>query len=613
MRPGLGLIIVCLLATAASARDVEALLRKVPPTHPRLFLSPGSDEALRAKPALGAARKHVIDVATAMLELPPIERKMIGWRMLGTSRTAIRRVTYTAMAHRLTADARFAKKAQQEMLAAAGFADWNPKHFLDVAEMTTALAIGYDWLYDTLDEASRKAIREAIVTKGLKTSLKGGWWVTGVNNWNQVCHGGLSLGALAVAEHEPVLAAKILDRAVENLPRAMAQYAPDGAYPEGPSYWEYGTTYNVLFLAAAASALGTDFGLSESEGFLACSDYYLHATGPTGMYFNYSDGGTGAGPAPAMSWFAAKRRKPSLLWNERRMLARFLGREPTAKGSSNRFFPLLLAWAGGAGGVPEPEKCHWTGGGPNPVSMHRTGWGVDATYVGVKAGSPSVNHGHMDVGGFVMEADGVRWAIDLGAQNYHSLESKKVRIWDMGQESQRWTVFRLNQMSHNILVVDGQPQVVTGKAAIVSFSGEGDRPHTIVDTTPVYSGQLESAKRGVALVGRSVVVRDEIRALDRETKVRWGMVTRAEVSIDGSRATLRQDGKTLILEVLSPAGAKLELFETAKPPMDHDAPNPGTRMIGFTTKLAAKEAASLVVVLRPAGVKAVEAKPFADW
>ena len=31
------------------------------------------------------------------------------------------------------------------MLTAARFEDWNPSHFLDVAEMTFALAIGYDW------------------------------------------------------------------------------------------------------------------------------------------------------------------------------------------------------------------------------------------------------------------------------------------------------------------------------------------------------------------------------------------------------------------------------------------------------------------------------------
>lgn len=48
---------------------------------------------------------------------------------------------------------------------------WNPSHFLDVAEMTGGLAIGYDWLYDDLSPESREKIRQAIVAKGLGPAL----------------------------------------------------------------------------------------------------------------------------------------------------------------------------------------------------------------------------------------------------------------------------------------------------------------------------------------------------------------------------------------------------------------------------------------------------------
>lgn len=68
----------------------------------------------------------------------------------------------------MTGDDQFKERAEQEMLAAAAFPDWNPSHFLDVGEMTAALAIGYDWLYDALPPASRAIIRQAIVEKGLK-------------------------------------------------------------------------------------------------------------------------------------------------------------------------------------------------------------------------------------------------------------------------------------------------------------------------------------------------------------------------------------------------------------------------------------------------------------
>ena len=67
------------------------------------------------------------------------------------------------------------------MLAAARFNDWNPSHFLDVGEMTFALAIGYDWLFDQLDEPSRKEIRTAIVEKGLKIPFE-----TKFNSWVRI-------------------------------------------------------------------------------------------------------------------------------------------------------------------------------------------------------------------------------------------------------------------------------------------------------------------------------------------------------------------------------------------------------------------------------------------
>jgi hypothetical protein len=57
--------------------------------------------------------------------------------------------------------------------------------------------------------------------------------VDGDFNWNQVCHSGLVVGALAIAEREPELARRIVDRAVRYVPKAGAVYAPDGSTPKG--------------------------------------------------------------------------------------------------------------------------------------------------------------------------------------------------------------------------------------------------------------------------------------------------------------------------------------------------------------------------------------------
>jgi hypothetical protein len=56
-------------------------------------------------------------------------------------------------------------------------------------------------------------------------------------------------GALAIADENPAVAREIVEAAVRSLPLAMHEYAPDGGYREGPAYWAYGTTYNILAIA----------------------------------------------------------------------------------------------------------------------------------------------------------------------------------------------------------------------------------------------------------------------------------------------------------------------------------------------------------------------------
>ena len=320
---------------AAAADELTTRLESVPPTHPRLFFGGDETAAVKAKlegdPGLKATLAYLIGCAEAMGDVAPVKREKVGKRLLGVSRTCLQRVSYLAFAYRMTGDKAHLHRAEAEMLAAAAFEDWNPSHFLDVAEMTAALGIGYDWLYNDLDPAARDTIRTAIVEKGLRTSLKGGGWVRTNNNWNQVCHGGLTMGALAVLEDDPELASKIIARAVENVPRAMREYAPDGVYPEGPSYWGYGTTYNVILISALESVLGTDFGLSKAKGFMESPDFYLRATGPTGLYYNFSDCGLRGGPSSAMHWFAARTKNPSLLWHEKDTLAELAAQKPSGK------------------------------------------------------------------------------------------------------------------------------------------------------------------------------------------------------------------------------------------------------------------------------------------
>jgi len=590
------------LLSAQAKEELSARLDRVQASHPRLFFTDAEAAGLRTKiegdALLRGAYGHLLAGADATMGQDPVKREKVGKRLLGVSRRCLQRVSYLAFAYRMTEERRYLERAEREMLAAAAFEDWNPSHFLDVAEMTAALAIGYDWLYHGLGEEARTAIRGAIVGKGLETSMKGGGWVRTTNNWNQVCHGGLVLGALAVLEDQRGLAERVIARAIENVPRAIHEYEPDGVYPEGPSYWSYGTNYNLLLVAALESVLGSDFGLLAAKGFLKTPEFYLHATGPTGRYFNFSDCGARGGVSPAMHWFAQRRGEPSLLWHEKEKLEQFAAQKPSASG--DRMLPFLLLWSQRIDAVSPPQALHWKGGGRTPVAMFRTGWRNDATYVGIKGGSPSSNHAHMDTGSFVVDMKGVRWAVDLGSQGYHGLESRGIDLWNKRQESERWTVFRLNNHSHNTLVVDGQLQQVKGKGTITRFSDAPDRPFAVVDMGPVYEGQLAGARRGVRLLGESVLIQDTIKTLVHAASVRWAMATQAAVTLEGGRqAVLRQDGQAMSLRVLSPGNAMLAVYDIEKPPRDYDGENPNTRMVGFEVRLAASTAATWAVLLEP--------------
>ncbi len=574
------------------------------PAHPRILLLKGEEEAL--KKSIGS-EKTLVDLQNAILMesdsiiiLAPIERIQIGRRLLDKSREAIRRIFFLSYAYRITKDEKYLKRAEKELLAISAFKDWNPPTFLDVAEMTLGVAIGYDWLYDYLSPASRSLIKEAILKKGIEPSLhpKNNGWLKAEHNWNQVCNAGMVYGALAIYEDQPELAKKIINRAIDAVVISMKDYGPDGAYPEGASYWGYGTSFNVLLISALEKLFKTDFALSEMPGFIKTAGYMQNMTGPIGKNFNYSDSRENGGPNPAMYWFANKLKDPSLLWIERSRL-----KELNIKSSNNRLLPAILLWGSNIGisNITAPKPLMWVGKGKNPVALMRTSWkDSTAIYVAIKGGSASVNHAHMDIGSFIMDAGGVRWAMDFGMQDYESLESKKIDIWGRKQNAQRWTVFRYMTQAHNTLTVNNQQQRVDGYAPLMSSSSKTKFMNATIDLTETYKGALSKANRGIGIVNKQyVLVRDEVEAADTITTIRWTLLTPASVTITGKNtAELMKDGKKLVLQVQEPATVMMKTWST-DPPNSYDAPNPGTTLVGFELTIPAKTTTAITVALIP--------------
>lgn len=545
---------------APPANRILATLNKA---HPRLLASQADFDRLKERLAtdanlrkwhesLASQGRSILTQAPSRYEIPD------GLRLLATSRRVLERVYTLALLYRLDGDKRYAERAWKELQTAAEFKDWNNRHFLDTAEMTHAFAIGYDWLYDYWTPEQRTTLQTAMVEKGIKPALQieneRRWWAVVRHNWNQVCNGGIGMGALALGDAEPDLAGQFLHAAVESIQLPMAEYGPDGAWAEGPGYWHYATTYNVTFLAALQTALGTDFGLSKIPGFSEAGTFPIYASGPTGLSFSYADCHAGIIRAPAMFWLAREFQRPEF---ESYQLA-------LARGEAMDLVWYDPALAAAASPPPVLDKYYRH----SEVATFRSAWqDRNALFVGFKAGDNKANHSHLDLGSFILDALGHRWGEDIGSDDYN------LPGYFGGQ---RWNYYRLRAEGHNTLVVnpdakpDQEPRAFT---PINRFESKPDRAFAITDLSAAYPS-ASRVQRGVAMLDRrQVLVQDEVH-LPKPGEVWWFFHTPAAVKVaaDGTSAELTIGQEHLGVRLLASNGCKFTVMPAEPLPTSPQPP-----------------------------------------
>ncbi len=364
--------------------------------HPRLWLPKSSEAALREKLARDplAAKlqavtmdeaERVLKKRTCRYEIPD------GKRLLLESRIALHNIMHCGWAWRMGGGEKFRLRAIAELEAACALKDWNPPHFLDTAEMASAVATGYDWLYDTLTPEQRAMCERAIIEKALKPAKavydKGGWWSNPRNNWSQVCGSGIALAAAAVAGKDAGLAEDLFARGLKLVESCGKFYEPDGMYPEGPGYWHYGTNFHVMLLAACQTLEKpiTDNAILKKSG-----DAVMQLTGPTRIAFNFADGGSRLEtPSPAQCWLASHFKAADQARYVRGLFSRALADDGEITG--DRYFPLAVLW------LPEPPAVKKTlptaavFGGEQAIAIFRTGWDANAAFFAIKGGTPAAS------------------------------------------------------------------------------------------------------------------------------------------------------------------------------------------------------------------------------
>jgi hypothetical protein len=564
--------------------------------HPRLLLT---DEKLvelkelsKSDPVLNRYVSNVISQAEKDLVKVPIQHILIGPRLLDKSREALNRIYSLSFAYRWNGNPKYLNAAISNLKNVCGFPDWNPSHFLDVAEMTHAVAIGYDWLYNDMDQESSDYIREGLKKLGLEEGRKAltvssypyNWWKKVNHNWNQVCNSGLLIGALAVAESDSAYAFSMLPAAIENLPYALKSYGPDGAWGEGPGYWNYATDYTAFGISALQTALGNTFNLTLFDGMAETGYFPIYSAGPTGYMLNYADAGEKSklGAPHAEMWL-------SQVYDNEQYSDFTIDQLNTR--TADVFHVIWYRSHSSNQRIRDLDKYF---GGDVALFFSRSSWtDPNALYMGVKAGYNRVNHAHLDLGNFEFDALGERWVRDLGSDDYNL-----PGYFSTGQTGARWTYYRLGSFSHNVPVLDNKNQDIYATSKFIRYSSGVTEPFAILDFTEAYKTSASMAKRGIKVIDsrKSIIVQDEF-TLTKSCNVLCGITTDAAVLlINSQKALLTLNGKEVTAQILSPADAVFSIISAEQP--SPQKPNTGVKRL-LINKNATAGNLTIILMLSP--------------
>jgi hypothetical protein len=497
-----------------------------------------------------------------------------GIRLLSVSREILKKIFIFSFVYNIEKDQKYLDRAWLELENACNFPDWHKVHFLDTAEMTHAMAVGYDWLYYSLTKEQKDIIRKAIIEKGINEYLKSynakNKWNKWENNWNFVCNGGIGIGTLAIADEESSYFYKLLPLITESLPFALKQYAPDGAWNESPGYWDYGTYYLVYFIRSLKLSIGTDLDLYKTPGLEKTGDFAMYMSGPGRYSFGFGDGSSNGWVSNPLLWLLAEEYKKPEYAIARRLEA------------DGRATVLDILWYDpktankSYNDIKQPLDAMFR---RVEVATFRSSWiDHDAVFAGIKGdGFDDRNHTNLDNGTFFIGAFGDVWAIELGADNYNmpayfSMNPQKT--------PNRWIYYRMRAEGQNTLVInpdEGPDQIIEANSKIINFQSKDDYGLAVIDMSNIYTDG-KNIFRGIKLFDHrsKILLQDEIH-LVMPGEIRWFMHTKADIKLeDGGKTAVLSMSKNknrMLIKLLSPDKDELK-FEIMDAVPLSSSPNP---------------------------------------
>ena len=444
------------------------------------------------------------------------------------------------------------------------------KSFLDCSEIAVAVALAYDWIYEALSQEEQRAVEQALFRHVIEPALAAYadrfmLWPKRRDNCALVSNSGILIAALAVLGRHPGASRQLIEHSLASSWRIFETLAPDGGWAEGLSYWSLAMRYAGLMVAALESTFGQSFGLADRPGLAQTGDFALHAVGTFGAAFNFGDSEPRFDVSP-LAWFAHRFKRPS----DARQIDQYDG----------WYLPFTAIWANrpkakAAAAPPTGKVFH-----SSSLACFRNTWLSEPrarpVYLAIKGGNVSGNasgsssrpedvllHAQADAGSFIIDGARRRWIIDLGPDDYDL-----PGYFDHGADNKsglRWRYYRTQTAGHNTLVIDGRNQIPNARAPIVGSCIDGECKWVVFDLSAAYGKPSGSIRRGAALIGRQVLIQDEVGPEISGT-IAWVAHTTAEpVSVTGSVARFRSGADRFVVRILEPEAAYFDLGVPPEP------------------------------------------------
>ncbi len=527
----------------------------------------------KSDPDIYAWAQAVIYTADATMDKDPVFYELRdGSRLLAVSREVLSKMYAYGMAYQITQDQKYADRGFKELKAVCEFMDWHPSHALDTGEMAAAVAIGYDWLYEALTPAERKIVEQGMYNNAFYDAMilyqtADGHMTPGCfgeSNWNNVVSGGLIVGALSMLDVYPDEASRILQHAVRSADIYLFRYAPIGAWYEGPSYWDYATTYMVKAHSALETTLGTDLRLGLAEGVRNAANYIIDMQSDNGT-FNIGDGITSKIYTPELFYLADKYDNPAV--------SAITMEKSNRKMGTGEHLALGLLWYDPAtsGSIDEFElDAIYYDRDNGVVTMHDTFESGETTFAAIHAGTNNLSHAHLDAGSFTFVSDGVTWVEELGQDNYN-----QGGYWDETDNGKRWQIFRMRAEAHSVPVINptaAQDQEYISVNPITKFEPKDKGTIVLTDLTDAYRVNATKLLRGLQFTDnrRSLVIRDEMTMKNANSQVYWFLLTQCDLEIQNTEAsttnkvTFTKDGRSMTMDIITSVPGVVS-YDVAKP------------------------------------------------